>query len=647
MSVFRKHWFAVVPLVALAFVLAGAARAQEAEPAAPAAPVTVPDDFDSPLSTLRTFIVAMSAGDRARATECLDLSGVEKEGAEDRAQELYRVINRIEFIDFEGDATLLAAAPDAIGDATSWRYFPRDLPSGVGLFGPARYRMLSRQRRFDTVRRIAPDSTIDLVRGPAGRWRFSAETVKGSRAFWELLQAAKIDAVEELAGKETLTIAERFESLWPDTLVTTRFLTVKSWQWITLLLIIIVGVILDFSVRLALTIISRRAIAQRGGTAKKKTLQKMVRPFGLAAAAVLWLWAIRLLGLPNEALAILVPAVKLFAMLAMVWSAFRVTDLLAEVAASKAAHTHTRFDDLLIPLARKAIKVFIFVFGLIYIASSLHVPIAPLVAGLGIGGAGFAFAAKDTVEHLFGSVTVIADRPFEVGDWVQIGDVEGTVEELGFRSTRIRTFYNSLVSVPNGNLVRAVVDNFGRRKYRRWSTHLNLTYDTPPERIEAFCEGVREIIRLHPYTRKDYYQSGTRSCASGTGSCSTCCGSPIASASSSRSRRRRCTRTARRRAAPTSRSRRRTPTPTRRRSTTAAARCARSPRPPSGARACRRRWSSPRRRWPTTTTRRRSSRRWAAARAGSDYSSDSQIRCRMTWCASCVCAESVPGITMA
>ncbi|MCP3902409.1 MAG: mechanosensitive ion channel family protein [Planctomycetes bacterium] len=494
-------------LLLAAVGLAGSALAQAPEDAAEAAPpVRVPSDFDSPLSTLRTFIVAMGAGDRGRATECMDLSQVEPEGAQDRAQELYRCINRLEFIDFEGDESLLAAGPDRIGDETLWSYFPRELPSGARVYGSQRYRLLARQERFDQVRRIAPDAAIELTRGPGGRWSFSAATVKNARAFWEQLQAAKVQPVAELAGKETLTIAERFESLWPDVFVSSRFLTVKAWQWITLLAIIIVGVLLDFTIRLFLTLIWRRAILRRGGKAKKETLRKTVRPFGLAAAAVLWLWAIRLLGLPDEALKILVPAVKFFAMLAVVWSAFRVTDLLAEVAASKAERTNTRFDDVLIPLLRKAIKVFIFVFGMIYIASAMNVGIAPLITGLGIGGAGFAFAAKDTLEHLFGSVTVIADRPFEAGDWVQIGDVEGTVEELGFRSTRIRTFYNSLVSVPNGNLVRAVVDNYGRRKYRRWSTHLNVTYDTPPARIEAFCEGIREIIRLHPYTRKDYYQ---------------------------------------------------------------------------------------------------------------------------------------------
>jgi MscS family membrane protein len=182
-------------------------------------------------------------------------------------------------------------------------------------------------------------------------------------------------------------------------------------------------------------------------------------------------------------------------------------DVFAEVLSAKAAGTRTKIDDLLVPLVRKSLKIFVAAVGIIYIAESLSIEILPLLTGLGIGGLAVAFAAKDTIENFFGSIAVIVDRPFEVGDWVVIdGDVEGTVEELGFRSTRVRTFYNSLVTVPNASLVRANVDNYGRRKYRRYSTKLGLAYDTPAEKIDAFCEGVRELIRQHPYTRKDYYQ---------------------------------------------------------------------------------------------------------------------------------------------
>jgi MscS family membrane protein len=145
------------------------------------------------------------------------------------------------------------------------------------------------------------------------------------------------------------------------------------------------------------------------------------------------------------------------------------------------------------------------VVGVLFVAQNLNVNVTSLVAGLGIGGLAFALAAKDTVENLFGSFTVLMDRPFQIGDWVVIGELEGTVEELGLRSTRIRTFYNSVITVPNSRLVHTAVDNLGARRYRRVKCMISVQYDTPPERLDAFCEGIRELIRRHPYTRKDYY----------------------------------------------------------------------------------------------------------------------------------------------
>ncbi len=475
--------------------------------------VAVSELFASPRATLQTFLEAMSQTppDTGLGSACMDLSSVPSEQAADLAIYLYRCINRIEYIDLDDpiipDATALARRETPL---SSWAFFPRDESASSASIAD---RINSRRAgtssvatdvRKRTVMRLAPDAKIVLRRQPNGEWKFSQQTVAGIESFWERIK--QLRPVDEFIGEEYRTISERIEALWPETLRDGRFIGVKYWQWISLFVLIFVGLVVDLTTRIILMIASKRIIQRKGGEAKPETIKRMVRPFGLSLAALLWLWGIGMLGLPGNALAVLVPAVKLFFMLAMVWSAFRLTDLAAEFFESKAQRTRTKFDDVLIPLVRKALKVFIFVFGLIYIAGAFDIPLAPLLTGLGIGGAGFAFAAKDTLEHFFGSVTVIADRPFEVGDWVQIGDVEGTVEELGFRSTRVRTFYNSLVTVPNGNLVRAVVDNFGKRKYRRWSTHLNIAYHTTPEQIDAFCEGIREIIRLHPYTRKDYYQ---------------------------------------------------------------------------------------------------------------------------------------------
>jgi MscS family membrane protein len=459
----------------------------EARPVSPA--------FASPAATLRTFLEALGEPpDYERAVECMDLSLVGEDAGRDEAIKLWGIFNRIEEVAYWQHPS-----------ARNIRDF-RERGTPFRGLGDDEYVFFPRypDHAWVLARADVEDHEIVLRRGSDGSWQFSAETVRGIDDFYDRI--SRLPTLAGLADERTRSVSLRLQSLLPASLVENKFLGLKYWQWIGLFALILAGVVLDYTVRVVFAIVSRRIIARRGGEAARDTIRRTVRPFGLAAAALFWLGALRLLGLPPEALKVLLPAVRFFAMLAGVWAGFRVTDLVAEVLIRKAGRTETKIDDLLIPLIRKTAKIFIFVFGLIYIADSLNIQIAPLLAGLGIGGLGFAFAARDTLENFFGSVTVIGDRPFLVGDWVVIGDVEGTVEDIGFRSTRIRTFYNSLVTIPNGNLVRATVDNYGRRKYRRWKTHVAITYDTPPDRIEAFCEGIRELIRLHPYTRKDYYQ---------------------------------------------------------------------------------------------------------------------------------------------
>jgi MscS family membrane protein len=101
---------------------------------------------------------------------------------------------------------------------------------------------------------------------------------------------------------------------------------------------------------------------------------------------------------------------------------------------------------------------------------------------------------------------IFVDKPFQIGDWINFDGVDGTVEEVGLRSTRLRTFANSLVYVPNGPLADKVINNMGLRVYRRFTTDVGVTYDTPPELIESFVEGIEELVKAHPITRKDYYE---------------------------------------------------------------------------------------------------------------------------------------------
>ena len=147
-------------------------------------------------------------------------------------------------------------------------------------------------------------------------------------------------------------------------------------------------------------------------------------------------------------------------------------------------------DGQLVPLVKKALRVSVVVMGLLVMFQKLGVEVVSVLAVLGLGGLAFALAAKDTCANLFGSVIILLDRPFHIGDQVIIGKTEGSVKSIGFRSARIRTFYNSVISVPNSVLANANIDNMGRREYRRIKAFLGATYDTPPAKIEAFIDGI-------------------------------------------------------------------------------------------------------------------------------------------------------------
>jgi len=441
--------------------------------------------LESPRETLRTFISAMSiTGARAdsaidQALECIDFPpGLVRSTEVQTAVEIYGVINRIERVNY-------ASHPDDnIEDA--YVFFP-DTRRSV--------RHLALANKY-------PGHRITLTEDASGSWRFSRETAETIHALWIQVEG-EAQIVKDDAGPRTLM--GRVRDTVPSQLKGRLILGLEPWQWIGIVAVAFLGVLLDRGVRVALTIMWRSTATKRGRALERDDLRRAVRPFGMLAAAGLWYTFLEAGFLPPSATRVLLVAVRLFLMVSSVWAAWRVTDLIGARIADRAAQTGTKFDDLLVPLVKKTVKIVITAIGLIYIASALAIEILPLLTGLGIGGLALAFAAKDTIENIFGSLSVILDRPFEIGDWVTIGDTTGTVEDLSFRSTRVRTFYNSLVTIPNATLVRATVDNYGRRKYRRYKTVINVTYATTPDQLEAFCAGIRQIVQLHPYTRKDMY----------------------------------------------------------------------------------------------------------------------------------------------
>ncbi|MBA41700.1 MAG: mechanosensitive ion channel protein MscS, partial [Flavobacteriaceae bacterium] len=170
---------------------------------------------------------------------------------------------------------------------------------------------------------------------------------------------------------------------------------------------------------------------------------------------------------------------NLFLLVTVFWVVSRFIDFVGYKLKNKALKTESKVDDQLIPFAIDIAKVLTIVLGFVMILGNVfNVNVTALVAGLGIGGVAFALASKESLENLLGSFTIFFDKPFIVGDTVTLGGVTGTVEKVGFRSTRIRTFDKSVVTVPNKNIISTELDNLGARPVRRVKFNIGLTYDT-------------------------------------------------------------------------------------------------------------------------------------------------------------------------
>ncbi len=151
----------------------------------------------------------------------------------------------------------------------------------------------------------------------------------------------------------------------------------------------------------------------------------------------------------------------------------------------------------------KTLKILVVIIGIMSVLQGWGINVSAFVASLGLVGMAFALAAKDTAANLFGSLVIFTDRPFKVGEWIQTPNVEGTVEEIGIRSTRVRTFSQALVSVPNAVIANSSITNWSKMPKRRIKMRLGLTYDTTREQMKNILNDLRQMLQNHPDIHKD------------------------------------------------------------------------------------------------------------------------------------------------
>ena len=270
------------------------------------------------------------------------------------------------------------------------------------------------------------------------------------------------------------------------------------WQWIAVLVLLVPawwgGRVLGWVSRKVLM-----RLAVRTKTVWDEALLLQLRgPFALAWTLVLLRAGLPFLGLYAPAATFAVQVLKAGAIFAFFWATLRAVTVAGDVLSEApwaAANAGARS---FLPFFVRVGRVFVFLIGALAALGALGVPVNSVLAGLGIGGIAIAFAAQKTVENFFGAISIGVDQPFRAGDYVKTGDVEGNVEKIGLRSTRIRTLDRTLVTIPNGKLADMLIETFAARDRIRLSTVLSLQYGTTAAQLREVIGGVEGAPRRPP-----------------------------------------------------------------------------------------------------------------------------------------------------
>jgi MscS family membrane protein len=227
-------------------------------------------------------------------------------------------------------------------------------------------------------------------------------------------------------------------------------------------------------------------------------LRQAARPVGMV---VFWgglYVSLKILGISPGLSAV---ALKLFLFLVLagtVWIVWILIDSFASRRCSTDSAAGSRLDNQMVPVLRKLAKILVGAMGAGFFLQMLGYPLSGIIAGLGIGGLAVALAAQDSLSGFFSSIILFMDKPFRVGDFVQIGSTTGTVSEIGLRSTRIRTVGKTLVSIPNKEVVDSIIDNLSERPMRRTEITVGVTYGSTPAMLESLLASLRKLLLDNP-----------------------------------------------------------------------------------------------------------------------------------------------------
>jgi len=273
------------------------------------------------------------------------------------------------------------------------------------------------------------------------------------------------------------------------------------WQYLAFLIYVVLAFyaskFLDYLIQVQL----RKWAAKTETKFDDLLLDLLKGPVKIVAFVVFLHLGLRLFAWPAWAEVFVSNGLKIVVAVSLTYVGLKFIDLVVGFWQKRAGETQdSMLDHQLFPIIRKALKVFVGIVAVLVTSQNLGMNVTGLLASLSIGGLAVGLAAQDTLSNLFGAVAIFADRPFRVGDRIQVEKIDGNVEVIGLRSTRVRNLDGHLVTIPNRSMASANIVNVSQRPNIKTVMNIGLTYDTPADKVERAIKVLEEIFRAHPKT---------------------------------------------------------------------------------------------------------------------------------------------------
>ena len=453
-----------LPAIAIVCLFTGPAlRAQSPAPAAPQQTATNTSHYkdplnrDTPQSAVTAFLEAVHAKDYERAAKYLNFrksSHTERNEGPDLARRLGVILDR----DGQFDVAALSRQPEGEPE----QGVPPDC---------------ERVASFKDGNKTG-DVLLERLTLRAGHsiWVFSSDTVS------------------RIPDLERMTSDSPVEKHLPDPLVSWKLLDTPLWRIIALLLLIILVAAFSRLFSRGVICVMEPALKRLRPRWDWSMLDSFTAPIALLLAVAIFRAGMEWIEPSQRLKPFLEKTVSLFFFIALAWITARIVDLADLRLRAFLRSKHSSFSYSVMPLLGRVLKIVIVLFMIAAVLSSWGYNTTTILAGLGVGGIAIALAAQKTIENLFGGVAVISDRPVIVGDTCKFGDRVGTVEDIGLRSTRLRTPERTLVTVPNGQFSAMTLENLSKQDKMLFHFMLNLRRDTTPDQVRAVLKSIAKIL---------------------------------------------------------------------------------------------------------------------------------------------------------